>query len=138
VSEDCSCGGSTSALYSCAVHGTSNRAKDGVDWEKDDCVCDFTGPYATCPEHGEIEEYEEAQYELASLAHTEDSELCPNCCSPWKCNGPHLVAGELVTAFGKPGTVRWVTPWGAVAVVFEDEQMHWFRAEAVGAIEQRG
>jgi len=53
---------------------------------------------------------------------------CPNC---------PLEPGDTVTAFGKPGTVRWVTPWGAVAVVFEDEQMHWFRAEAVGAIEQR-
>jgi len=54
---------------------------------------------------------------------------CPNC---------PLEPGDTVTAFGKPGTVRWVTPWGAVAVVFEDEQMYWFRAEAVGAIEQRG
>lgn len=45
--------------------------------------------------------------------------------------------GDEVTAYGKPGTVRWVTPWNSVAVVFEDGQMLWFQGADVGEIQER-
>lgn len=64
--------------------------------------------------------------------------LCPNCCSPWKCNGPHLVEGSEVVLFGKPGTVRWVLPTGkGIAVVFEGGVMLWAYGDDIGKIEDR-
>jgi hypothetical protein len=101
----------------------------------------------------DLEAYEavEALAEKALLDEIDDypdfteEPLCPNCVTPWdpewdankQCNGPHLTEGAEVAVYGKPGTVRWVTPWNSVAVVFEDGQMLWFAGEDVGQIGER-
>jgi hypothetical protein len=77
--------------------------------------------------------------------HEVDAEfLCPNCepGHPNPFDGEpycplHLHVGKDVTAYGKPGAVRWVTPWNSVAVVFEDGSMLWFSGEDVGQIGER-
>lgn len=86
----------------------------------------------------DLEAYEAIEALADAEPWHEDDYLCPNCCTPWKCNGPHLVEGAEVTLFNKPGTVRWVLPEGkGVAVVFEDGMMYWARGEEITSIGER-
>lgn len=52
-----------------------------------------------------------AQFAIMKAAPSAQAEggedaLCPNCLTPWKCNGPHLTAPEPLAQ----GAVAWVTP----------------------------
>jgi hypothetical protein len=65
------------------------------------------------------------------------NDYCTECAQAEGWFYPYWVEGDKVTAYGKPGTVRWVTPWNSVAVVFEDGQMLWLFGESVGEISER-
>jgi hypothetical protein len=47
----------------------------------------------------------------AALAPPIDDDMCPNCVTPWKCNGPHIAPGSAAAlAQRKDEPVVWVDP----------------------------
>jgi hypothetical protein len=120
------CGVLSAPHQSCDCGKNERSVTDLEAYEAIEAGLEPVDPHAqvTCEKHNQT-------YALFS------NDYCTECAQAEGWFYPYWVEGDKVTAYGKPGTVRWVTPWDSVAVVFEDGQMLWFAGEDVGQIGER-